>query len=122
MPRSVPEWIGKTHDTQIPPRVKLRIFERYFGKCCGCGLKVVGRPAYDHHIALANGGENRESNIRLLCERCHGDKTKTDVHIKATIQKKKKKRLKLGRSRPIPGSKGSGYRKKLDGTVIKVDE
>jgi 5-methylcytosine-specific restriction enzyme A len=31
--RSIPEWIGKTPDSKIPPRVKLRIWERYEGRC-----------------------------------------------------------------------------------------
>jgi hypothetical protein len=28
MPRSRPEWRGKTDDDPVPPRVRLRIFER----------------------------------------------------------------------------------------------
>ncbi len=49
-------------------------------------------------------------------------KTKTDVHEKSVNYKKKVKRLKLGKRKLIPGSKGSGFRRKLDGTVIKVNE
>jgi 5-methylcytosine-specific restriction protein A len=33
MPRSVAEWIGKTDNTPVPPRVKMRIFERHNGRC-----------------------------------------------------------------------------------------
>lgn len=111
--RSVPEWIGKTDDEAIPPRVKLRIFEKYKRKCCECRLDIVGRllPAYDHVIAIANGGENKESNIQLLCTECHKVKTKSDVSEKSTLNKKKIKRLKLRRRRTIPG-------RKFDGTPI----
>lgn len=125
MPRSVPEWIGKTDDTPIPARVKLRVFEKYNERCCHCDLLIVGRlrPAYDHIVALINGGENRESNIQLLCSECHKAKTGGDVREKAVIYRKRSRRLKLhSRRRLIPGSKGSGYRRKMDGTTIKVDE
>jgi 5-methylcytosine-specific restriction protein A len=66
--REVPEWIGKTDDTPLPARVKLRIFDKYVGHCNDCGMRIAGGvlPAYDHIIALANGGENRENNFQLL--------------------------------------------------------
>lgn len=119
--RSVPEWEGKTDDTPIPPRVKLRIFERFNQHCNSCGLLIVGRlrPAYDHIIALANGGRNIESNIQLLCSACHATKTKSDVAIKSATYNKRAKRLKLKKRKLIPGSKGSGFRKKMDGTVVR---
>src|SRR6185312_12503433 len=72
------EWIGRTDDEAIPPRVKVRIFQAFDGRCSHCTLLIVGklRPAYDHTIALINGGENRESNVSLLCMPCHALKTK----------------------------------------------
>ena len=119
--RSVPEWIGKTDDTPIPPRVKLRIFEQYRGRCNNCGLSIRGSllPAFDHIVSLVNAGENRESNIQLLCSACHGTKTATDVHTKSVTYNKRAKRLKLKRRKLIPGSKGSGFRKRMDGTVVR---
>ncbi len=77
---------------------------------------------YDHKLALINGGKNAEGNIQLLCSECHDMKTKTDVHEKSVNYKKKVKRLKLWRRKLIPGSKGSGLRRKMDGTVIRVKE
>ena len=45
MPRSVPEWVGRTDDTPVPPRVRLRVLER-FGRRCdpthGCGRPLPG--------------------------------------------------------------------------------
>jgi len=120
--RSLPEWIGKTDDDPIPPRVKLRVFEKAGKQCSLCGILLVGRmlPEFDHRVALINGGKNRESNIVCVCSGCHRNKTKKDVREKSVIYNKRIKRLKLkNRRRLIPGSKGSGYRKKLDGTVIK---
>ncbi|MCU1464069.1 MAG: hypothetical protein JWO37_4144, partial [Acidimicrobiales bacterium] len=63
------EWIGANDDTAIPPRVKIRIFDKFEGRCGDCTLKIYGklRPAYDHIVALINGGKNAESNLQLLC-------------------------------------------------------
>jgi 5-methylcytosine-specific restriction protein A len=35
MTREVPEWIGATDDAAIPARVRVRVFERYEGRCRG---------------------------------------------------------------------------------------
>jgi len=111
MPRSVVEWVGKNDDTPIPPRVKARVLERFFYTCTECflhPLSGVNRPEFDHEKALINGGENRESNIRLLCRRCHGLKTKADVAEKSKVSRIRKKHLGLTRpkrkipSRPFP--------------------
>lgn len=119
--RSVDEWIGENDDTQIPPRVKLRIYDRCHGRCAVCTRLVAGSllPVYDHIVALANGGENREGNIQLLCSVCHRAKTTEDVALKSATYNKRAKRLRLKRRRLIPGSKGSGFRKKMDGTVVR---
>lgn len=119
--RSVDEWIGATDDTAIPPRVKIRVFDRFNGCCAKCGLPIVGklRPAFDHIIALVNGGANKESNIQLLCSECHGGKTRADVQIKAKTYKKRLSHLGLKNKHKIPGSKGSGLRRRMDGSVWK---
>ena len=68
--RSTPEWIGKTPETPIPPRVKDRIIMAQGDICaCGCGVKMgqAGEKIeFDHTLALANGGANRETNIQAL--------------------------------------------------------
>src|SRR5450631_419283 len=57
--RSVEEWFGKTDDSQIPARVKLRVFERYSGVCYLTGRKIRPGDSWDmeHKKALCNGGE-----------------------------------------------------------------
>lgn len=122
MARSVKEWRGKSDDTAIPPRVKLRIFERCGGRCVRCSRHIAGRilPAYDHIIALINGGENRESNIQLLCSDCHLPKSGDDMHIKSKSYRTRLRHVGIKTNkRLIPGSKGSGFRKTMDGKVWK---
>lgn len=118
MSRSLPEWIGKDDDTPIPARVKLRIFDKSGERCCHCARRIFGRllPRYDHIVALVNGGENRESNLQLLCSECHSEKTRTDIAEKSVIYQKRAKRLKLKKGRPMPGSRDSGWKRKMDGT------
>lgn len=120
MTRSKPEWIGKTDDTAIPPHVKLRVFERYGGRCYLSDRLIRAGDAWecDHIIALCNGGENRESNLAPALRAPHREKTRADVAEKAMIYRKRAKHMGIARKgRPMPGSKASGLRKRMDGTV-----
>ena len=113
MTRTLPEWIGKTLDTPIPARVKLRIFDRQNGRCMHCTRKIPAGDPWDcdHTQALINGGENREGNLQALCSWCHMKKTRRDVAEKADTARKRKKHLGMKKKRTI------GYRK-FDGTPV----
>jgi 5-methylcytosine-specific restriction protein A len=95
--RSTEEWIGTSDDQSIPARVKIRVFDAFGGRCAVCTLQIAGklRPAYDHAIALINGGENRETNLQLLCVPCHALKTKADVAEKSVVARVRAKHLRL---------------------------
>ena len=123
MTRPVAEWVGPRDETPVPPRVKARIVLAQQGICaCGCGVKLglAGEAIeFDHTVALINGGENRESNIRALRRPCHGVKTRADVAEKATVARKRAKHLGIERKRAtLPGSKGTRWKRKIDGTVV----
>lgn len=121
MTRSTPEWIGASDDEAVPTRVKLRVYFNANGKCAECGRKprAGDKPEYDHILALCNGGENRESNLRILCSWCHDAKTRKDVAEKSLNRRVQAKRLGFHKpkGRPMPGSKASGWKRRLDGTV-----
>lgn len=95
MPRAVPEWIGATPDAKVPPRVRLRIFEREGGRCHISGRKIMpGEPwDLDHGVALINGGEHRESNLFPALRDKHREKTRADVAEKARTARKRKAHL-----------------------------
>lgn len=118
--RATPEWIGKTAETAIPPRVKLRIWEREQGRCYLSGRKIMPGDAfqYEHVIALCNGGENRESNIRLALTEKHKDKTAADVAEKSKVARVKAKHLGLKKPSRMPGSRNSRFKQKIGGGVI----
>jgi 5-methylcytosine-specific restriction enzyme A len=117
MARSVPEWIATSDDSAIPVRVGLRIFERAAGRCTECTRKVgrgFERFAYDHIIALVNGGEHRESNLQVLCAGCHTDKTRADVAEKSKVARIRAKHIGAKVKRPWHPT----LRKKMNGEVV----
>jgi len=95
MTRTVKEWIGKTPDSKIPPRVRLRVFEAHGGICHLSGRKIAAGEPWDcdHVVALINGGEHRETNLAPALRDKHREKTAADVAEKATVARKAKANL-----------------------------
>lgn len=110
MARSVPEWKGRTDDTQAPPRVRARVFERCGGKCHRCGRKITAGENWtlEHVIALINGGRNAENNLSVTCDWCLPEKNAEDVAIKAKSAKVRQAHIGI---RPAPKLRGQGFRK-----------
>jgi 5-methylcytosine-specific restriction enzyme A len=114
MTRSVPEWIGKTDDTQAPLRVRVRVFEREGGCCHRCHRRIWPGEGWtlEHLTAIINGGANRENNLGVTCDWCLPAKNAEDVAEKSRVARKKAKHVgakKPGRKMP--------YRK-FDGTAV----
>ncbi len=111
--RSVPEWVADHPDQAIPPRVKLRVFDRCGGRCAITGVKVSpGKFDFDHTVSLAMGGRHAEDNLQLVSREAHREKTKADVAMKSKAERVRKKHLGLWppparkiQSRPFPGGK-----------------
>ena len=93
--RSVDEWVGSTPDAKVPPRVRLRVFEREGGRCWLSGRKIMpGEPwDLDHKVALCNGGEHRESNLFPALREHHREKTAADVAEKSKVARIRAKHL-----------------------------
>lgn len=111
MSRSTEEWVGRSDDSQIPPRVALRVFERGGKRCQGCTRPLADsdKKQCDHIIAIINGGSNRESNLQTLCDWCHKAKTRVDVALKSKVYRTKAKSQGFrGRRRTIPGKRFNG--------------
>lgn len=122
MTRSVPEWIGKSSDSAVPPRVRVRVFQRYGGRCqCGCNRPIRAGESWqcEDTVALINGGERRESNLKPWLTEHHKNKTKADVAEKSMVYRKRAAHLgiKVRKGRPMPGSRASGVKIKMNGTV-----
>lgn len=120
MGRSTKEWIASHPDQRIPPRVRLRVFER-FGGICQISKRKIG-PAdkwdCDHITALCNGGEHREGNLQPALREAHKAKTAEDVAQKSIDARKRRKHLGLHKPKStLPGSRDSKWKRKINGTV-----
>jgi 5-methylcytosine-specific restriction endonuclease McrA len=94
------------------------VFEKFKGICAECGGKIAEkRWVCDHRLAIINGGENREDNLGPIHSTCDKTKTAADVAIKAKTARVKLKHLgiKKRKGRPMPGSRDSGFKRKIGG-------
>lgn len=107
--RRVPEWIGKTPDAKVPPRVRLRIFMDHEGCCWLSKRKIAaGEPwDLDHKVALINGGEHRENNLAPALRDKHREKTALDVAEKAAVYRKRAKHT--GALAKSPSLRSAGF-------------
>lgn len=122
MPRATKEWVGPTPDTPPPPRVRARVFAEHKGICHVTKRKIMVGDEWqlDHVIALVNGGENREGNLAPVLVEAHRRKTAQDVAQKAKDARVYAKHIGAAPKprNPLPGGKGSKWKKKVDGTVV----
>lgn len=95
MPRTISEWIGRTDDTPAPPRVRVRVYERYKGICQLSMRQIQAGEKWElnHSIALIEGGENRESNLEPVLVDPHKKETKRQMAVKKKVSDIKKKHL-----------------------------
>ncbi len=109
----------------------LSVRKKAFVRCCrdgvrhceGCGIEINARTGiiHEHVIPAGLGGEPTLDNAKVHCKTCADIKTETedkprmakaDRVLKAHHGLKKK-------GRPMPGSKASGFKKRLDGSVVQ---
>ncbi len=121
--RSVPEWIGTTPDSAVPKRVRARVFARYRATCHWSGRPIRAGDAWDvdHVVALANGGENRESNLApILKGRPHQEKTAQDVEKKSKANRLRDKHFGLQKKRSQFATAKSGrFKQKITGETVR---
>lgn len=120
MTRSVEEWIGKHDDAKVPPRVRLRVFERYGGRCYLSGRKIMPGDKWEleHVQALCNGGEHRESNLAPALAAPHKVKTARDVAEKAKVDRIRKRHAGIRPPSRFQTAKDGKYKQKMDGSIV----
>ena len=104
---------------EFSKQIRRDAFLRANGKCEDpeCGRKLAYGEAEYHHVLEAYlGGEATLENCQVLCRPCHSghttarrpeiDKTRKIADSRMGIKRK---------SRPMPGSKASGWRKPMNG-------
>jgi len=118
--------VGTTPRKPLTPTQRLALFERFRGICALCERKIeAGDPWIDEHLrALGLGGTNEPENRGPAHTACADLKTHGKDGDLARIAKAKRMKMRhLGiRSRkgpPIPGSKDSPWKRKMDGTLVR---
>ncbi len=110
--------------SEFSRKTKLAAWERAGGGCEECGKKLFpgDRVEYDHIITCEQGGDNSLENCAVLCRDCHVMKTAIDAGRTAKTRSVRAKHTGAHQSKHvIPGSRRSGWKIKLDGTVVRRD-
>ena len=112
---------------RISTRERLRIFQGEGGVCHVCVRKVQPGEAWDvsHEVPLELGGEDGGDNLRVAHRKCHAAITR-EQDIPAIAKAKRREAAHLGAKapsrNPLPGSRASKWRRKMDGTVERRDQ
>ena len=114
-----------TSRREFTPQTKLAAWKRCGGYCeCDAHKGKKHRilsARYDHIVPDWLGGDNSLGNCQVLDLRC--DKVKTyDTDIPAIAKSKRIEAKRAGlkrKGRPLAGTKASGIRKRMDGTVVR---
>ena len=106
---------------------RLSLFLEGNGSCASCNTKIAAGQAWDidHILPIALGGTNEANNLQLLCRACHRSKTaQSDIPRIAKTKRLKAKHLgaRSQSHRPMPGSKSSQWKRKMDGSVVRREK
>lgn len=85
-----------------------------------CNALLAYGVEFDHINLNVNSHDDSLENCAAVCPRCHAYKTAhhdTPLAAKTLRQQDKHLGIKPRQSRPMPGSKASGIRRRMDGTV-----
>lgn len=110
---------------QLTDQQRAKLFLDREGKCHRCTRKIrPGEIWYDEHLnALETGGTNDWSNRYLTCAWCFPKKNAEDHAKAAKIRAVATKHIvhasqRQRKSPPIPGSKRSAWKRKMDGSLV----
>ena len=117
---------------EFTDKQKLAMWERAKGHCEICRRKIVAalKPRYDHIVPDAVADKSTPLTIddgQCICNECHDRKTfvrsagpasRGDVTEIAKTDRiiEKAAGVKMRRSRPMPGTKASGWKQRIGGT------
>jgi len=98
---------------RITAKMRADIFMRHGGVCHMCQMKVVPGEEWDvsHEIPLEAGGR-----------KCHRHHTATvDAPLIAKVKRIHQRHIgaKLKSKNPLPGSRHSKFKRKMDGTIVR---
>lgn len=115
----------ETKRSKFSTKRRLEIFVKHGGQCYLCESNI--RPGetweVEHILPVGLGGDNTDENLRPAHTKCHKSKTKKDVGSMRKADRIRAKHFGAKEKKSsMPGSKKSGWKRKMDGTVVKRDE
>lgn len=101
---------------------RIDLLHLHSGRChiCGQTINLAREDMHvEHVIPLAMGGADDLTNMQPAHVGCHAEKTKIDVRAIAKAKRVAAKHNGTWRPprNPVPGSRATKWKKKLDGTV-----
>lgn len=114
----------------LTPQQRAKLFLEKKGVCFSCKRRLGPKDKWiaEHLLALENGGTNDWANLDVCCSDCFAKKNAKDDAIAAKTRSVATKHFlhssltKKKNSKPIAGSKASGWKRKMDGTTVRRDE
>ena len=107
----------------ISTRERLRLFQLHGGICHLCGGRIQVGEAWEvsHDTPLELLGADDDANRKPAHKKCHRDHTAAvDLPNIARAKRREAKHIGAKRSsRPMPGSKASGWRKPMNGPPVR---
>ena len=103
----------------ITPQMKIDCLLHRYDILCSICLKTIypgDEIEWDHIAALVHGGEHEYHNLRPLHTECHKVKSAQDVKANAKV---KRLRNPKPSKHPVPGSRASRFKRKMNGEVVK---
>jgi hypothetical protein len=105
---------------QLSRKQRVAVFMKTDGRCYQCSqkLETKGWDA-EHPQALELLGPSDIDALLPICKPCHKIKTADDRKAIAKCNRVRDKHIGAmpKKGRPLPGTKASGFRKRMDGTV-----
>lgn len=117
--------VPTTKRARMTDAKRMKVWETYGGICHVCTRKIQSGEKWDveHVRPLALGGPDDLPNMRPVHVDCHKGKTRADAASIAKAKRMKRKHLGLtGAKARIPGSRGTKWKRKLDGTTVRRED
>lgn len=111
----------------LSPKQRMQLFVDRGGVCCVCKGKihVAEKWIVEHLDPLSRTGTNDLSNLDVAHEKCARSKTSKEATERSKIRSVATKHFGAGKKRkgaPMPGSRDSKWKRRLDGTVVRRDK